>query len=102
MTESFRVTCPTPGDVPPAHQFRAWTTGDRHVVLRIPRGSLAGLTNTKESIVARLAAALPSFSVADSGGDRTHEFVTVTRPGGRPEGIGGPGARTRGQAVQPA
>jgi hypothetical protein len=82
MTAPLRVTCPTAGDIPPAYQLRAWATDDRHVVLRLPNGSLAEPTHTKETIVARLAAALPDFRVSDGGGDHLHELVTVAR---RPE-----------------
>jgi hypothetical protein len=81
MSTSLRVTCPTAGDVPPAHQFRAWVTDDRYVVLRLPPAALAG-PGAKASVVARLSAALPGFRVSDGGGDRTHELVTVARPVG--------------------
>ncbi|MBN9518784.1 hypothetical protein J0H58_09730 [bacterium] len=79
MTAPLRVTCPTVGDTPPAHQLRVWATDDRHVVLRFPPDALAGPAHTKASVVARLAAAVPECRVFDSGGDRTHEWVTVLR-----------------------
>jgi hypothetical protein len=77
MTTPFRVTCPTAGDIPPAHQLRVWATDEQHVVLHFPRDALT--SDAKASVVARLAAALPDCSVFDSGGDRTHEWVTVMR-----------------------
>lgn len=77
MAAPLRVTCPTAGDLPPAHQLRVWATADRPVVLRFPPAALA--TDAKASVVARLAAALPGFRVSDGGGDRTHELVTVAR-----------------------
>ncbi len=80
MSPPLRVTCPTAGDIPPAYQLRAWATADRPVVLRLPPAAL-GAPGAKTVVVARLAAAMPGFRVFDSGGDRTHELVTVTRPG---------------------
>jgi hypothetical protein len=78
MTTTLWVACPTAHDIPPAHQLRVWATDDRHVVLRFPAHALAGPTHTKASVVAGLAA-LPECNVFDSGGDRTHEWVTVLR-----------------------
>jgi hypothetical protein len=78
MSTPLRVTCPTAGDIPPAHQLRAWVTDDRPVVLRLPTVALAG-PGAKASVVDRLSAALPGFRVSDGGGDRTHELVTVAR-----------------------
>lgn len=79
MSPPLRVTCPTARDIPPVHQFRAWVTADRCVVLQLPPAALAG-RGGKASVVARLSAALPGFRVADGGDDRTHELVTVARP----------------------
>ena len=79
MSTPLRVTCPTAGDIPPTYQLRAWATDDRPVVLRLPPAALAS-PGAKESVVARLAAAMPGFRVCDGGGDRTHELVTVARP----------------------
>ncbi len=79
MTTLLRVTCPTASDIPPAYQLRAWATDDRHVVLRLPNDSLVGPSHTKETVVARLAAALPDCRVSDGGGDNLHELVTVAR-----------------------
>jgi hypothetical protein len=79
MSAPLLVSCPTAGDLPPAYQLRAWMADDRPVVLRLPPAALAAPV-TKASVVARLSAALPGFRVADGGGDRTHELVTVARP----------------------
>ena len=79
MSTPLRVTCPTAGDIPPAYQLRAWATGDRPVVLRLPPAALAG-PGAKKSVVARLAAALPGLRVCDGGGDCMDELVTVARP----------------------
>ena len=79
MTMPLRVTCPTAGDIPPVHQLRVWVTIDRHVVLRFPHGTLAGPAQTKEAVVARLAAALTGFEVRDGGLDRGSDCVTVRR-----------------------
>jgi hypothetical protein len=78
MTTPLRVTCPTAGDIPPAHQLRVWASAERHVVLRFAPDALSG-PDTKASVVARLAAALPECSVFDSGGDQANEWVTVMR-----------------------
>lgn len=78
MTTTLWVTCPTADDIPPVHQLAAWTTDDQLVALRFPPDALVG-PGAKTAVVARLAAALPECSVFDSGGDRTHEWVTVMR-----------------------
>jgi hypothetical protein len=83
VSTPLRVTCPTARDIPPAYQLRAWATDDRPVVLQLPSAALAR-PGAKESVVARLAAALPTFRVCDGGGDRTHELVTVDRSGASP------------------
>ena len=80
MTTLLRVTCPTAGDIPPAHQLRVWATDDRPVVLQLPPGAATA------RIVARLAAALPDFSVFDSGATQGHECVTVSCRGRHPTG----------------
>lgn len=80
MTASFRVTCPTVGDLPPAYQLRAWAAVAGPVELRLPPVAVAR-PGAKAAVVARLAAALPGFRVADGGGDHTHEVVTVAPPG---------------------
>jgi hypothetical protein len=73
MTTPLRVTCPTLTDIPPAHQLRVWATDEQHVVLQFPPDALT--PDTKASVVARLATALPECSVFDSGRD----WVTVMR-----------------------
>lgn len=79
MCTPLRVTCPSAADVPPAYQLRAWAAAGRPVVLRLPPAALA-TPGAKAAVVARLAAAMPGFRVADGGGDRTHELVTVVPP----------------------
>lgn len=79
MTTPLRVTCPTTTDIPPAHQLRVWATDEQHVALQFPPDALAGPTHTKESVVTRLATALPSCSVFDSEVNQGHECVTILR-----------------------
>lgn len=79
VSTPLRVTCPSARDVPPAYQLRTWAAAGRPVVLRLPPAALAA-PGAKAAVVAQLAATMPEFRVADGGGDRTHELVTVVRP----------------------
>jgi hypothetical protein len=80
MTQPLRVNCPSIADVPPAERLDELATDEQHVVLQFPPTVLTEPNGTtKESLVARLQAALPDCCVFESGGDQNSRWVTVMR-----------------------
>jgi hypothetical protein len=71
--EPLWIDCQSPAEVPPPAALAALTQAGRHVVLRF-----AALPDSdKRELISRLAAALPDYSVFNSGGDHDRTWVTV-------------------------
>jgi len=73
MGEPLRIDCRSPAEVPPPAQLAAMTQTGQHVVLQFALLS----EGDKESLISRLALALPDHSVFFSGGNRDRSCVTV-------------------------
>ncbi len=73
MTPAIRIQCYSESQIPSAEEIRARIGRERHMVLQF---SVKQRVN-KSSIINGLAAAMPDYSVFDSGGDKVTEWVTV-------------------------
>jgi hypothetical protein len=73
LTQPVWIDCGSVADVGPPEQLAAQASGGQHVVLRFP--SL--VPEEKTALIGRLSAALPEFSVFDSGGGLSPAWVTV-------------------------
>lgn len=69
--------------VPSADKIRGMADPDHHVVLQFPATQYVD----KTALIRQLAAALPEYSVFDSGGDKKTNWVTIMPVVGRPEVI---------------
>jgi hypothetical protein len=73
MTRPIRISCDGASQIPSAEEIQARIGRGHHLVLQFP----VKRHIDKHSIINNLAAAMPDYSVFDSGGDKITEWVTV-------------------------
>jgi hypothetical protein len=73
LTEPLWIDCASVADVGPSEQLAAQASGGHHVVLRFP--SLHPVEQA--SLIGRLSAALPEYSVFGSSGGLSPAWVTI-------------------------
>ena len=73
MTSPIRILCNRASEIPSAEEIQTKIGRDYHMVLQFP----LKLRVDKRSIITNLAAAMPDYSVFDSGGDKSTDWVTI-------------------------